>query len=369
MKKLTISLFLVLAFLLGSAQKDISIKGNIKKSKTRKVWIYNYNKSISDTVKLNIFRRFNYSNSFAKGELCFVKPLESEIPLVFSINTESSIKFKTELPDIHGNLNVKGDNETSTASEFFNRMSQFQYRTSQTEEKLYKDETADGQYYYDSLLSLILVEVEDYKMEFVKANKNSSTLMLMHEFIDYENEYELMLELEKGLRNNHSNTEMYRHLSAEINKYQVFQTKVESKGEKAPMLILPGVNDKDLSMSSLSGNYILIDFWASWCAPCRAEHPRLIKLYEKYNKAGFEIYSISLDKSKEKWVNAITKDQLTWSSHVSNLRMFECPSVKMYDVKSLPFNVLVDREGYVIEFNLRGEKLEEKLKQIFDENK
>ncbi|MEN9001521.1 MAG: TlpA disulfide reductase family protein, partial [Flavobacteriales bacterium] len=314
------------------------------------------------------FRRFKYSSVFSEGELLFVRPLESAIPLVFSIGKESTIKFKTELPDIHTNLKVKGNNETSVASEFYNRMSQFKYRITETEQKLYTEETADGMYFYDSVLAEIIKEEAAFKMEFVEENKNTSSLMLMNDFVDYENDYVLMIELEKGLGGSLKETSMYKKVRAKLHKYQLFQEKMEGKGKKAPMLILPGVDGIDLSLSDFQGNFILLDFWASWCAPCRAEHPRLVKLYEEYQKRGFEIYSISLDKDKEKWLKAIAKDKLSWQAHASNLKMFECPSVKLYEVQALPFNVLIDREGYVLEVNLRGKKLEEKLKQIFDAN-
>jgi len=110
---------------------------------------------------------------------------------------------------------------------------------------------------------------------------------------------------------------------------------------------------------------VLIDFWASWCGPCRKENPNVVRVYNKYKDKGFTIYSVSIDQSKENWLAAIEKDQLSWPSHVSTLQGWQTPILRDYGVNGVPFTVLIDRDGKIIQANLRGPMLEAKLAEIF----
>ncbi len=348
------------------AQSQFAVKGKIKNSKSKKVWIYNLDRSISDTLDLNFFGKFKYANTIADNQLLFVKPLDDEAPIVLKIKPDSKIKLVSKLPGAQLNLKVRGAQGSEKMNEFLNIMSQYQSDILNNEEKMYKDETADGQYYYDSIISGLRTQSKSYLKEFIDGAKNSEVIIVGMEYIDFDSDYEHLLSMEKGMRRKYENTEMHERVKTAIYKYEIAQIKVKNIGERAPQLILPGVDGKDVKMEDLKGNYILIDFWASWCGPCRAEHPRLIRLYNTYNEQGFEVYSIALDKDKQKWLEAIKKDNLPWEYHVSNLMMFQSPAVDIYDVKSIPFNVLIDREGNVIAFNLKGQKLEDKLNEIFE---
>lgn len=350
-------------------QNQFNIKGKIKKSDTKKVWIYNLDRSINDTLDLKLFGKFKYANSIADNQLLFVKPLEEESPIILKIKPTSKIKLVSKLPGAQLNLKVKGAEGSEEMNEFLNIMGGFQKEVLENEQKMYSDETADGQYLYDSIISGLHAQSKDYLKSFIIENEGKEVIIVGMEYIDFDLDYEHLIAMEKGMRKKYENTEMHERVKTAIYKYEIAQIVVKNIGERAPQLILPGVDGKDVKMEDLKGNYILIDFWASWCGPCRAEHPRLIELYEQYNNQGLEIYSISLDKSKEKWMSAIEKDNLPWKYHVSNLMMFKSPAVDIYDVKALPFNVLIDREGNVVAFNLRGQKLEDKINQIFnDEN-
>jgi thiol-disulfide isomerase/thioredoxin len=120
-------------------------------------------------------------------------------------------------------------------------------------------------------------------------------------------------------------------------------------------------------LSDLKGKVVLVDFWASWCGPCRRENPAVVALYNKYKSKGFEVFSVSLDQDRQKWIDAIAKDGLVWSNHVSDLRGWGNAAAQLYGVSSIPKTVLIDKNGIVTDHNLRGELLEKRLKEIFGE--
>ena len=138
-------------------------------------------------------------------------------------------------------------------------------------------------------------------------------------------------------------------------------------GMEAPEIAMPDPDSTIRKLSDLRGNVVLVDFWASWCGPCRRENPNVVRIYERYHDQGFEIYSVSLDKTRDAWLRAIADDNLSWPNHVSDLNGWTSSGGKTYGIKSVPSTVLIDRNGKVVARNLRGSELERKVEQLLEE--
>ena len=136
-------------------------------------------------------------------------------------------------------------------------------------------------------------------------------------------------------------------------------------GKMAPEFSLPDPNGKEIKLSSFRGKYVLVDFWASWCKPCRMENPFVVKAYNRFKDKNFTVLGVSLDSNgkKDEWMKAVMRDSLTWT-HVSDLMYWSSPVIPLYKIEGIPFNVLVDPEGKVIAQALRGEELEKKLETV-----
>jgi thiol-disulfide isomerase/thioredoxin len=221
------------------------------------------------------------------------------------------------------------------------------------------------------------------------ANINTQGLALQGNFETYKNDYinnnidePAIAAAIPDVTNIGADLERFTKMEATVVKYfpetafaksvtkMLTQTKnfnanqVQQQQQKPEGLAIGTPDGKKIKLSSLKGKVVLLDFWASWCGPCRKENPNVVDVYNRYKDKGFTVYSVSLDNKKPNWLAAIEKDGLVWPNHVSDLKGWQSDAAALYGINSIPMTYLLDADGIIVASNLRGAELETKLKEI-----
>jgi len=218
-------------------------------------------------------------------------------------------------------------------------------------------EEAKEKIYADYMKAMKVMEKELNQTALQKFGNSIALVFLVMNWED-ETDIAYMEEINKRLQ-----SKFAKNQSAIYSQNRLARLKRFAIGSVAPEISLPDANGKIISLSSLKGKYVLLDFWAAWCGPCRQENPKVVAAYNKFKNKGFEIYGVSLDDNKDKWLGAIEKDKLTWIN-VSDLGGWQSSAAKLYNVKAIPKNFLLDKQGKIVAKNLRGSALEAKLKEL-----
>ncbi|MCK5168754.1 MAG: AhpC/TSA family protein [Bacteroidales bacterium] len=386
MKK--ILLFLSIAFVLYSCDSEpefFTISGEIANANGEKLYLVELqtsNINILDSVILNNTGTFSF-----KGQ--------TDIPKFYAIRTTSN-NYLTLIVNHLEQIIITADGEDLSKDAIIAGSTESHnilvLRTKLEESVERLDSLA---VYYQSLIgtrelnkvkdSLSLVSqktIEDhikFTQNFIHENSNSlAGLMALYQQIaprrtvlNPKDHLEYFNLIDSSLMSTIPKSDAVKALHAQLEEFKRQNNsenninEVVGIGVVAPNIALQNPEGDTISLDSLRGKYVLIDFWASWCRPCRVENPNLVKSYEKYHAKGFEIFQVSLDKKKESWLDAIEKDKLNWI-HVSDLQYWNSAPAELYKVQSIPASFLLDKQGKIIAKNLRGDALEAKLSELFN---
>jgi peroxiredoxin len=301
-----------------------------------------------------------------KGTIDYPEVYYITIPAI-----KSSVPFFIEPSEIIVNINTKDIDKTKISGSknqaaydgYLDMLDQFNARLKESYQ-MYNtaEEIGDMEKirYYDSLINVL----DEQRSQFSKNYVLKNTASFISPYIVYRNSYTYDVdELETAL--NAFDTSLSHSLYMDFLNGYLATLKRSSVGQMYIPFSQQDSTGIKISVSDLIGsNYLLIDFWASWCGPCRQENPNLVGLYNKFHERGFNIFGVSFDSKRENWLGAIKLDSLTWT-HVSDLQGWENSVGKLYGVRSIPANVLLDTSGYIIAKNLYGDDLRRKLEELF----
>lgn len=287
----------------------------------------------------------------------------------FIFDANQKVSITGDIADLGNTYNVEGSEDSKLFWEV-NQASAASYKKRDSLQKIFQafvNVTKMDSLRIDSMSNALekpytelVNEHNQYLKSFIEKNSSSFASLAAIQQLQPDEFMETFFKLDDGLFAKYPNSPYIKAFHEGVSS-----SKKLAVGTMAPEITMNTPDDKPLALSSLRGKIVLIDFWASWCGPCRAENPNVVKAYKKYKSKGFDIYSVSLDKDMPKWRGAIEADGLIWPNHVCDFKFWQSPVVALYNFNSIPTNVLIDKEGKILAKNLRGDDLEKELEEVF----
>lgn len=311
-----------------------------------------------DTTTVNKDGNFEMHGNIGEKTFCTINLPSGAIVLVVDSASEIMLSLDANNTDNYG---IKGSPESEELRKLLQINSSYIQQVKQIESKYSKltNDVPSAQMQdqirteYDSIMNNRKKELQQYALN----NTQSIIPYFATNFLMPESDFDFLEKVDQAMFSRYGFSKYAHEHHARVEKLR--HTAI---GHAAPDIILPDPFGKTIALSSLRGKYVLVDFWASWCRPCREESPNLIKLYNQYKSFGFDILSVSLDDNRDAWTKAINDDHLLWN-HVSDLRKWNSTVVEQYNIESIPFTVLLNKDGVILAKNLRGEELNKKVEE------
>ena len=379
-QKITFALVLLASTALFSACNDFAnvdsgISGTIEGAEGETIYLQRFvnNKAIvTDSALIDNKGRFLIQPENGL-ELNFYKLMLSDDQyIVLVTDSTEHLSIETSADEFEEKAKVKGSESTCSLLQFHRNLSDRQEALMALKAKSNNPQLDEStrQLAQKEMIELAGVRRQEC-LSFIDDELPSPAVLAALSELDVNRDKEHFIKVREGLKNNFSHTYYYKMVDQQIQKTN--QAKRErptpntkySAGMEAPEIAMKNPQGETLRLSDLRGKVVMIDFWASWCGPCRRENPHVVEAYKKYQADGFEIFSVSLDKQVNKWEDAIAKDGLLWPYHVSDLQGWQNGAAQNYGVSSIPHTVLLGRDGKIIATHLRGSALSAQLAEIF----
>jgi thiol-disulfide isomerase/thioredoxin len=345
---------------------NFSVKGTIKNYTGAALQLSEISATglrLIDSAKVDEKGNFEFKNSVSQPTFAIIGFSNTAIVLLLDSGLKTTLSIDAKTPEAYG---VSGSLENEQLRQIILMNNKYLMQVSALEKKYteaaqQKTMTTEMENQikaeYQTLMDARTIELKEKTLSI----ENGLVPYFVTNFLMPEADFEFFNKVDEKFYSRYPNSKYAQDLHARVTKL-----KGTAHGQTVSDIVLQDPYGKTIALSSLRGKYVLIDFWASWCGPCRRENPNVVKMYQKYKDKGFDIYSVSLDDNKDAWIKAINTDQLLWSNHVSDLKKWNSSVVPQFNIESIPFTMLIDAEGKIIGKNLRGEALEQKLKSIFN---
>ncbi len=367
----------------GRAPKKVEITGIIENAAGKTLYLnafINNSPVTIDSVIIKKNGKFKLAINIVKPDFYSIGFSKQDYALLVldSANTGKVINLNADGLQIMETYSISGSKDSEIVKTLVLHLSNHskwktEYAKGLKDPKFTPLQKAETKRKLDSLDQNFIVKRD----QFINKNYKSIAVLTTMGYLNPQTDLALYKKIEEGLAESVPNTSYHLAVQTQIKQIETQNENREKEalerdrleqlsaiGSIAPELNSPNPDGKIITIESLRGNYVLIDFWASWCRPCRAENPNVVKLYNEYKDKGFTVYSVSLDKDITRWLGAIKQDNLYWPNHVSDLKQWKSEAVKIYGFTGIPFTVLLDPEGKIIAKNLRGPALENKIKEL-----
>ncbi|ERM82947.1 hypothetical protein P872_04865 [Rhodonellum psychrophilum GCM71 = DSM 17998] len=362
--------FILLAFAVFGCQNGsdsfdgtVNISGKLSNAPTGIITLSKFvedRSEVVDTLEMNSNGVFNYVLASDSPEFYELNLMDKKVVRLALFKEDVQLDF--DFNDVES-LKIEGSEDSKNMLKVELLMEEYQEEINQLNSAYYEAMTNKDQAAIKSIQekAMHLEQNHGEKVKTVITEMDGSFAALAAiGMLNPKNDFQFMDNLVTQLNTDYPNTKIISTLMQQLEDMRVLAI-----GQIAPEISLPDPNGEMVNLSDLRGKYVLIDFWAAWCKPCREENPNVVRLYNQYKDKGFEVFGVSLDRTKEAWVKAIADDELTWT-HVSDLKYFNSAAAATYQINAIPATYLIDKEGNIIAKDLRGPSLENKLKELFD---